>query len=633
MRRNSLLLFFIVITFLSAYSHAQAWSGVLSPSRAVDWSNAGAVIDPTGPRAQCGSTIAAGASVATINSAIAACAANHYVLLGAGTFNLSGQILFNNKSNVTLRGAGPDQTFVVFSNSGSYGCTGLGGDVCILNGNDNSYGDNSSAWTAGYSVGTTSITLTTTTNLQVGSMLVLDQLDDASLPAADMYVCAQTGTCATEGAVSGRSGRGQHQAVKVTSISGSTVGITPALYLPNWRSNRTPQAWWSAALPVSGVGIEDITLDHRNSTTGGNNGGGIFFSNAYGCWVKNVRSLNNGLHKHVWAYQTAHITVRDSYFMGSQGANESYGVDCSYSSSDILVENNIFQHIASAFDGEGCTGSVGAYNFNLDDSYTTDSGWQQAGQYHHSVGDAFMLWEGNYGIGMTNDAVHGTSNFFTAFRNYWTGRDPNGGSSGGKTEQTSSVLLYMYSRFTNLIGNVLGTSGYHTAYQCAAATTSDSCSAGDPNRAIYGLGYSGHYSNQSGINNDPFTVTSLMRWGNYDVVSGAPRFVASEVPSGLSLYANPVPASQTLPASFYLNGKPSWWGSAIPWPPIGPDVTGGNVANVGGHANRIPAANCYLNVMGGSTAGGTTAYTFNANNCYSASSVPAPPTNLNVVVQ
>jgi len=73
----------------------------------------------------------------------------------------------------------------------------------------------------------------------------------------------------------------------------------------------------------------------------------------------------------------------------------------------------------------------------------------------------------------------------------------------------------------------------------------------------------------------------------------------------------------------------------MPWPGIGPDVTGGNVANVGGHVYLTPAANCYLNILGGLTNGTTGALTFNANNCYGSSAQsngPVPPTGLNAVI-
>jgi len=47
------------------------------------------------------------------------------------------------------------------------------------------------------------------------------------------------------------------------------------------------------------------------------------------------------------------------------------------------------------------------------------------------------------------------------------------------------------------------------------------------------------------------------------------------MPSGLVQLANSAPADHRLPNSFYLSKKPSWWGN-MPWPAIGPDVTGGD---------------------------------------------------------
>jgi len=93
--------------------------------------------------------------------------------------------------------------------------------------------------------------------------------------------------------------------------------------------------------------------------------------------------------------------------------------------------------------------------------------------------------------------------------------------------------------------------------------------------------------------------------GNFDWVSGA---------------------MQTLPASFYLSAKPAWWGSGsagvVAWPPIGPDVTGGDFADwanttaatARGHVYQIPALRCFTS----STANGTTnVTTFDGDVCYS----------------
>src|SRR5438270_4221542 len=134
---------------------AQLWSGVLAPSRATDWSNVG-VIGGIPNRTTACATLNPGATAAQINNAIASCPSGQVVFLNAGTYNLAGGIVFNNTSNVTLRGSGPDQTLLIFSNGTS--CTGLGGDLCIKSGDTNDGYDgpsNIATWTGGYAVGTT----------------------------------------------------------------------------------------------------------------------------------------------------------------------------------------------------------------------------------------------------------------------------------------------------------------------------------------------------------------------------------------------------------------------------------------------------------------------------------------------
>jgi hypothetical protein len=261
-------------------------------------------------------------------------------------------------------------TFINFT--GDSGCVGLNGaDVCLSSANPNAGGDgsynNSGTWSAGYAVGTNSITVSAITkgaiaNLQVGSMLFLDQLDDWYKDGSDNFtgtthgadtgnvlICQLGGTCASDTPVrNGRSFRGQDQPVTVTSISGSgpwTIGISPGVRMPDIRSSQSPEVWWDNGLPIQGDGIEDISFNHTNSPA---LGAGIMYMNANNCWVKNVRDYDtaaSGIHKHVWWYQSTHNTVRDSYFYGGGDAgNESYRVD-TLAGADNLTENNISQHM------------------------------------------------------------------------------------------------------------------------------------------------------------------------------------------------------------------------------------------------------------------------------------------------
>ena len=105
-------------------SHAQSWSGILAPSRAIDWSKAGlpatfpdgeTTPNPWTPptRTQCGSTLTplgGGSDDSTqITKALSSCTPGHYVLLGPGTFTINSTFRMSpgynsGVTNLTLRG-------------------------------------------------------------------------------------------------------------------------------------------------------------------------------------------------------------------------------------------------------------------------------------------------------------------------------------------------------------------------------------------------------------------------------------------------------------------------------------------------------------------------------------------------
>src|SRR4029450_12863192 len=99
-------------------AHGQPWSGILSSSRATNWSSSGVAGGIQNRTTMCAS-LSPGASASQINSAIASCQSGQFVLLNAGTYNLSSGITFGDKSNVTLRGAGADKTLLKFSSGSS----------------------------------------------------------------------------------------------------------------------------------------------------------------------------------------------------------------------------------------------------------------------------------------------------------------------------------------------------------------------------------------------------------------------------------------------------------------------------------------------------------------------------------
>src|SRR5207245_11181843 len=130
------------------------------------------------------------------------------VLLGAGTYN-NGGFSFSGASNVTVRGAGADQTILVPT-----------GGIVMGSADTNWRGSpqNLTNWTAGYSQGTNQITLATVTNLKVGNPIILDQLD----PTTDNGgIIVSQATTAQTGVAPGLAGpystQGRSQASRGTS--------------------------------------------------------------------------------------------------------------------------------------------------------------------------------------------------------------------------------------------------------------------------------------------------------------------------------------------------------------------------------------------------------------------------------
>jgi hypothetical protein len=548
-------------------AHAQPWSGLLAPSRATDWGGAG-VTGGIPNRTKVCATFNPGVASEEINIAIAKCGPNTVVQLTAGTFNLSdrGLVVWNH-NDVTIRGAGANKTFLTFNGFKGNGCTrGAGsGAICVRNdAPDNWTGGphHTAKWTAGYASGTTVITLDNTSGLSVGRMIFLDQLDDPADTGA-LFVNTSTAFTYKGSSQATRQGRGLTEMKTVVAIKGNQVTISPGLHMPNWRMNQSPGAWW-ADTTVSGVGIEDLSIRDDGAALAS-----IFFNNAVNCWVKGVRSMTPE-RSHVMLYLSSRITVRDSYFYGTlKAASMSYGIE-TFPSSDSLFENNIFHRVAEPIMLNGAsTGTVVGYNFTVENTYNSNPSWMQPHTTDHDF-NALELVEGNDGQSFQSDNVHGTHAFQTLFRNFFYG-DP------AMTANTPIINLWAYSRYFNLIGNVLGRAGYYNAYEAAT------------NRAIYIFGYPDEGAH---VGNDPLTRTTTLRWGNYDTVTGGVRFEAAEVPSGVGVHSNPVPSTQALPPSLYLSAKPAWF-DATPWPPIGPDVTAGNVPGFASHANKIPARLCY----------------------------------------
>lgn len=645
---------------------AQPWADFIDETRAVDWSTAGFTIPAydtacsTQPSLTPDSAGSAAANTTAIQNALASCDATHNVVnIAAGTFYVDGWT-YGSQGKQVVRGAGPTQTHIIFTTSVS--CGGLFNNICMVAG-DWTYGGNTNVlppsgtrqceWTGGLSQGSTSLTLNSCGGAPpLNETIILDQANDTS-DTSGIYSCnAETSHCtAFQGSFQGRSISGVYhshsQTVYTTGVTddggGSyTVTISPPIAMTNFRTGKNAGAWWPGF--VENMGLENISLDQNSEGLAT-----LMMFSCYQCWVRNVRFINSN-RSAVWMYQSMQPVVRDSYFYSAEDHfSQSYTIEGSFTSG-FLIENNIFQQVTVPMLFQDANVGVAAYNYSAktifsDGSYT----W---GIYaSHNAGNDMNLFEGNNTFSIVADNGWGSSNQFTMFRNFLTGRQP------GTTNTTIPILFRSFNRATNFVGNILGQPSYHDQYETYATSSSGGSGGSSEVTSIYSLGWGGTgpgCDDEPGQSTpcDPLTRSSMSRWGNYDTVNAAVRWNSTEAAPGAITYADANfstgyfdSLAHTLPSSLYLASEPSWWPVGKPWPPIGPDVSSGNVgrctsgtysgwqsrssgecaggsfsaSNWDGHANTIPAQDCYLDVMGGPLDGTGSVLDFDANDCYQES--------------
>lgn len=667
----------------------QPWSAFLDPSRAIDWSGTPGFSIPnytvncvTQPTLATGPA-AASANTTSIQAALNSCDATHnVVLIPAGTWYVAG-ITFGTQGSQVLRGAGPNSTYLYLTVA--VPCGGFNGAVCMISPDETYAGDASvlppsgtrqCLWTGGLTKGSTSITLSSCGGAPpVNKTIILDQANDTS-DTGGIYICDSTvANCTGENSsmsLVGRSISGIHHAqvqvtyvTAVTSLGGGsyTVTISPGVYFNNVRAAQAPGAWWAGF--ASNMGLENLTIDRTGFYTAGSSdgSGNLAMVSVYNCWEKNVRSMFGG-RNHTWVYQSAGSIIRDSYFYQNQShAAASYGIDIELSS-NLLVENNIFQQVTfgPTMFGPG-SGVVIGYNYVVNNGFAPPN--FDPGMASHNAGNGMNLWESNNVPGIQSDDSWGGSSTGTWYRNLVPGW------ANGKTQYTYPQSIEGRNRAFNVVGSVLGQPGYQTTYEAYATSSTGGVNGGNTvNTTIYVLGWSGYNGWGGCLNNggttacDSLIRPTLMRWGNWDIVNAATQWNATEASPAAVPYVNAnftstyfTSLAHTLPASLYYSTVPSWWPTGKPWPSTGPDVSGGNLgicsgtytgaqASVSsqcsggtlatawaGHANTLPAQDCYLNVLHGPPdgTGGVLSYDYAA--CASAPARPSPPANLMVTVQ
>jgi len=571
---------------------------------------------------------------AAIQCAINSATKGDVVYIPTGNYLISSTLDVNVGHNyIAIRGAGADQTIIHSQGPRTFtiGTTALSllGGATIASAQQ--------LITGGATKGSTQLTLTTTTGIAVGNLIMINRNNDPDLVYS-----------------TGGYQRLMSQMLMVTGVNAQTNTIT---FSP-------PLIWDFSANPISGtatpaaspilittaydggdfsnryVGLENLKIDNTNSTSFS-----FDMESCYGCWVKGIYSYNSPAY-HAVIIASLRGEIRDSLI----AYNQRYGMDTgglifdSYTgipgvgdsaNTGFKVENNIFYRLGSGIEmNSSSSGNYLGYNF----AYNYENiipGWSgPMFDDNHGPHTMMNLWEGNSTERFQADGFFGSSSHGTYFRNHMYLYNPDPSIN----INFIGLKLDRWSYYYNVIGNVLGQPnppaglvfadttdlGYSVPVlmQFGFANIGNDC-AGDcgPND---GAADSIPSFDPPG-NDDPYpdqrVASTTLLSGNYDFVHNCTWDNTNNVCLSTQDVTN-----LKLPASLYYDGVnvptiPPWWPTTgtnqIPWPPIGPDV-----ANI---TNNIPSEQCFFSTNVGCTfsSDGTETCpanggTFSASTCYPA---------------
>jgi hypothetical protein len=537
---------------------------------------------------------------AAINAAGAAATptSRKVVLLKAGTYFVNPQTYPGSSSdqvgiyvkvdNVTIRGEGADTTRIAASGTiGAYGTVILFGhrvgrsdaDFAVQN------------VTADAPRGARTIQVANGSAYAVGDVITIDQVDGPAVANGPAYINGGylwfydgqyfkrqpsyswngpgTGAPAAGGVTSLASAnsvaqsavpqwRSTMQETEITAVNGNVLSIQDPLHI-DFSFARSPQVWRTIpidtrAIPVGNrwCGIENIAV------AGGNNqwgfpGGTIAFSYMAYSWARNVEadgvrsSPADPAHPGKYGYniglgRSYRCVVRDSFAHGSADQNpggQAYGIVVGVGSSACLVENNISvdNNKPVALNSTG-GGNVIAYNY-VDNAVIWNSpGWQENGiDDCHANFTHHDLIEGNWTPNIGGDTTHGNSGWHTHLRNYCNGQNSSGGMSGN----LRAVGMDGWTHYHSYVGNVLRGGSVYEANPTSRNGT-----------PIYQLG--NNYGGGGGNWDNGYAAAHIHRDGNWDNVSNGVVWAT---------------APRTIPPSFYLTGKPAFFGAST-WPWVEP---------------------------------------------------------------
>lgn len=553
-------------------------TSILPPDRTIDWSKAGVWHNDGDPARPMEGTkgipdFPVGLTVDTANpahpyycdpagavdcranlqAAINACPLGSAVSLPAGTYALSPGLAM--RSRIVLRGAGPDITTLMMLGTGSvrsillHGTGGSSEGLIMDPGPGPDTNNLSGPIQAGSDKGSNTVVVSSAlaANLSVGCLVLINQTNDP-----DFVTNEGSGGTLTWGAGGGTRALGETK--MVSAINGTSITFNQPLYY-SYESRFAPKLIRLCTSPLLNAGVENLTID--GDLDGGHGGGRIIDAmNAAYCWIRRVEFKDWALHavRFYWGSLGCEVTRSYMHDVGVFGGDEGYQLNLAGNATDCLIYDNISKwvHIGICVGGASATGNVIAYNYNHSTNHHQPA-WSIPSHGSHGAHTYMNLFEGNVTVRQGADFYWGSGSHLVMFRN-WHRLETNNPTVN---RDMIAIDIEAWNQYYSAIGNVLGHTGMWGDYEIQGPENGV-YDTGDGRAFCWKIGFFND-GDQSGPRHAP-TVGSLFRHGNYDYINHA---VADWVAG----------ASRDLPASLYLDAKPSWFG-ALDWPPFGPDVPG-----------------------------------------------------------
>lgn len=445
-----------------------------------------------------------------INAAINGCPVGQVIQFPAGIFRINSVLSLT--KGIVIRGAGVGLT--IFTN-----------DVMSVTAGATERAR--TALTANILKGETNLVVTATNKFDVGNIVTIEGGDDAAIVNRTGYETTANSP-------------GQWFNAQIVARTGTSVTFWPPVpwdYKTNGAATLYGVIYGGSSVTnfISYAGFEDFTL--MPNTTSDTS---ILFTSVAFCWLKNVEVAyprNHCFYAHrAFRCQMFGCFFHDATINGSGGG---YGVTLENGSSMNLFENNIMTNMTGSFQvNEGSSGNVFAYNYIPSSDYYDDR-YNQPDFQNHSSHPLMNLWEGNVGFMALFDDIHGSSSHHTLLRNRLYGYQ-----NATITHQEYCVGIEAFTTYCNVIGNVLGES--HMDYYMMV----QGVDFADTRKAIYAIGY-----DFLGRGNTSAQDTLLLH-GNWDSVTATN--------GGIVWSTN---TDHSIPNSYYLSSKPSWFAN-LTWPPV-----------------------------------------------------------------